>query len=105
MEKLSLSSESLQAEAKPSDYRLFTSNGGEIDDLELIRDDERLYLVASGEPFTGGLSTSGESTYNTDLPSCDSKGSEGKQKIFKDQRKSSSRRRKTEKQNRSRYQV
>ena len=34
-------------------YRLFTAKGGEIDDLEVIRDDEKLYLVAEGEPFIG----------------------------------------------------
>lgn len=32
-------------------HSLFTSNGGEVDDVELIRDDETLYLCVQGECF------------------------------------------------------
>lgn len=80
-----------EAPSQKESYRLFTANGGEIDDIELVRDDETLYLVASGVRFTGGMSTK---VGPTDLPSCDSVRS-------KKDRKSSSNRKKTEKGSRN----
>ncbi|GBN59555.1 hypothetical protein AVEN_248750-1, partial [Araneus ventricosus] len=45
---LATASKKLNIEAK----LLFTTQGGEIDDINLIRDDELLY-VSSGEPYMG----------------------------------------------------
>lgn len=49
------------------DFKLFTQKGGEIDDIDLIRDDEILFLCLAGESFTNNNSAKPNNTHQEEI--------------------------------------